>query len=113
RKHENFAARADLENAPAPIADIKIAFAIECNAGSDAHAFDVRFGSACRIDTINIPFKPARHEQIAGKAERKACRVHDVGHKWRDRSFRGDLVNRYRRLLTTSSAVCGVNVPVA
>src|SRR5262249_3893691 len=101
------------KKAPASIADIKITFAIEGDAGGDAHAFDVRFRSTRRIDTINIPFKPARHKQVAGKAERKAGRVHDVGHKWCDRSFRSDLVNRYRGLLTTSSAVCGVNVPVA
>ena len=49
RENENLPARADLENAAASIADVQIAVTIERDAGGDAHAFDVRFGSAGRI----------------------------------------------------------------
>src|SRR5262249_18054277 len=100
----------DLENAAATIADVEVPVMIENDSRRDTHAFCEQFRSTCSVDSIHVPFVTTRNKEIAGKAERQAGCIHDVGDERRHRPFRCDLIYRDRSLLSAASAVCRINV---
>jgi len=110
REHVNLACAADLENGPAAIAHIQVAFRIECDAGGDAHALDIRRNGARRRDLIDDSILAAGGIQHAFAIHREARGVHDVGDERARFVIEVDLVNRHRRLLPARSAERHVGV---
>src|SRR5216683_1723658 len=80
-KNKDLAARADLENRAAAVANVQIAVVIERDAGGDAHAFDPLLGAAIGRDAMYRSVVAAGDEQIAHAIERQAAGIHQRSDK--------------------------------
>src|SRR5579872_4971809 len=110
-KHKNFAARADLENRTAAIADVQIPSTVERDPRRDAHPFDPLLGAPIGRYFVNRPVVAARHKQIAISIQRQSRRIDQRRDKRLYAVVRGHLIKRHRNRLPARPAERHINIP--
>ena len=93
----------DLENGPAAIAYVQIAFAVERDAGGHPHAFSVRRHIAAFGHAIDSAVITRRDIQVAVMSEGHASGIHHLGHEGLHVVAGVDAKNRDRHFLSPRS----------
>src|ERR1700737_1378103 len=93
-KDKNFAARANLENRPAAVANIKIFGMIESDAGGHSHAFNPLLGPAIRRNPMNGAIVAAGDKEIAVSIDGQTRGIDQRSDERLDAVIGGDFVKR-------------------
>src|SRR4029077_7080665 len=111
-KNKNLAARADLENRAAAVANVQIAVVIKSNSRGDAHAFDPLLCAAIGRNAMDGTVVTAGNEEIAHAIERQAPGIYQRSDERLHAVICRDLVKRNGDTLASRAGKRDVNVAV-
>src|SRR5277367_5718911 len=103
-KDKDLTLRADLEDGPAAVSDVKISRRIESEACRDAHPLHEDAHAAAGRRPVNDAIEPARNIEHAFTIESQSGRVHQVRDERLHIEVEIDLIDGDRHLLSTRSA---------